>query len=137
MKPAPNPFRILALALDVTAAPAQDVPMGYKRNELGVIPEDWEAKRLGELAAFRNGPFGSALHKADYIDGGIPLINLNQTVLSGLQIQCPPTAGQRAIADALSDVDGLRGALETLIAKKRAIKQAAMPQLLTGNIPRI
>ncbi|HDO52084.1 MAG TPA: restriction endonuclease subunit S, partial [Rhizobiales bacterium] len=40
---------------------------------------------------------------------------------------------QRAIAEALSDVDGLLGALEALIAKKRAIKQAAMQQLLTGK----
>ena len=40
---------------------------------------------------------------------------------------------QRAIAEALSDVDGLLNALETLIAKKHAIKQAVMQQLLTGK----
>ena len=40
---------------------------------------------------------------------------------------------QRAIAEALSDVDGLLAALEALIAKKRAVKQAAMQQLLTGK----
>jgi len=40
---------------------------------------------------------------------------------------------QTAIADALSDVDGLIGSLEKLIAKKRAIKTAAMQQLLTGK----
>ena len=40
---------------------------------------------------------------------------------------------QRAIAEALSDVDGLLNALETLIAKKRTIKQATMQQLLTGK----
>ena len=40
---------------------------------------------------------------------------------------------QRAIAEVLSDVDGLIGALDALIAKKRAIKQAAMQQLLTGK----
>lgn len=45
----------------------------------------------------------------------------------------PPLAEQRAIAEALSDVDGLLGALDALIAKKRAIKQAAMQQLLTGK----
>ncbi|MCC6192946.1 MAG: restriction endonuclease subunit S [Burkholderiales bacterium] len=45
----------------------------------------------------------------------------------------PSLAEQRAIAEALSDVDGLLGALEALIAKKRAIKQAAMQQLLTGK----
>ncbi|MDG6251263.1 restriction endonuclease subunit S, partial [Methanocalculus sp.] len=50
------------------------------------------------------------------------------------QIPLPPTASeQRAIAAALSDADGLIGALDALIAKKRAIKQAAMQQLLTGK----
>jgi len=51
-----------------------------------------------------------------------------------LPIAYPPSiTEQRAIAAALSDADGLIGALETLIAKKRAIKQAAMQQLLTGR----
>jgi len=40
---------------------------------------------------------------------------------------------QRAIAETLSDVDGLLSSLEALIAKKRAIKQATMQQLLTGK----
>ena len=40
---------------------------------------------------------------------------------------------QRAIATALSDVDGLLGGLDRLIAKKRDLKQAAMQQLLTGQ----
>ena len=43
------------------------------------------------------------------------------------------SAEQRAIAVALLDVDALLGALEKLIDKKRAIKQAAMQQLLTGK----
>jgi type I restriction enzyme S subunit len=45
----------------------------------------------------------------------------------------PPLPEQRAIATALSDMDGLLGALERLIAKKRDLKQAAMQQLLTGQ----
>lgn len=40
---------------------------------------------------------------------------------------------QRAIAEVLSDGDRLLAALEALIAKKRAVKQAAMQQLLTGK----
>ena len=50
-----------------------------------------------------------------------------------LRIACPPPPEQRAIAEALSDVDELLGSLEKLIAKKRAIKQAVMQQLLTGK----
>ncbi|UFZ06298.1 restriction endonuclease subunit S [Bradyrhizobium ontarionense] len=42
-------------------------------------------------------------------------------------------AEQRSIAEALSDVDALLGALDRLIAKKRDLKQAAMQQLLTGQ----
>ena len=52
------------------------------------------------------------------------------------QLWLPPPDEQRAIAEALSDVDGLLGALDALIAKKRAIKQAAMQQLLTGKTRR-
>ncbi len=48
-------------------------------------------------------------------------------------VPIPPPAEQWAIAEALSDMDGLLGALEVLIAKNRAIKQATMQQLLTGK----
>ena len=50
-----------------------------------------------------------------------------------IRLALPPFPEQHAIAEALSDVDQLLGALEKLIAKKRAIKQAAMQQLLTGK----
>lgn len=42
-------------------------------------------------------------------------------------------AEQKAIAEALSDIDGLIAALDKKIAKKRLIKQGAMQQLLTGK----
>ncbi len=61
-----------------------------------------------------------------------PAINSRDVKL--IEIPCPPTvAEQRAIAEVLSDVDGLINALAALIAKKRAIKQATMQQLLTGK----
>ncbi len=206
---------------------------GYKMTEVGVIPEDWETKRLGECSRFRTGPFGSALHKSDYTEDGIPvinpmhivdgsikptwtmtvreqvakqlsefrlkpgeiiigrrgdmgrcalvqadqngwlcgtgsmivrcdngvdanflqrilsspqiitaitdlsvgttMINLNQSTLARLEIQLPPLPEQRAIAQALSDVDALLATLDQVIAKKRDLKQAAMQQLLTGK----
>lgn len=42
-------------------------------------------------------------------------------------------AEQKAIAEALGDIDGLIAALDKKIAKKRLIKQGAMQQLLTGK----
>ncbi|MDT8397453.1 MAG: restriction endonuclease subunit S [Pseudomonadales bacterium] len=59
--------------------------------------------------------------------------NIAKASLLALQLAYPPPPEQRAIVVALSDVDGMIGALEKLIAKKRAIKQAAMQQLLTGK----
>lgn len=50
-----------------------------------------------------------------------------------LRFPVAPLHEQRAIAEALSDVDELLGGLERLIAKKRDLKQAAMQQLLTGQ----
>ena len=58
---------------------------------------------------------------------------LNKQILSSLNIVLPPIAEQRAIAEALSDVDGLIAALDKKIAKKRLLKQGAMQQLLTGK----
>jgi type I restriction enzyme S subunit len=61
------------------------------------------------------------------------IAHLPKDKLETIALPLPPTIEQRAIAEALADVDGLLGALEALIAKKRAIKQAAMQQLLTGK----
>lgn len=54
-------------------------------------------------------------------------------VMSNLEISVPPIAEQRAIAKVLSDMDDFLGALDALIAKKQAVKQTAMQQLLTCN----
>jgi type I restriction enzyme S subunit len=218
-----------------TQAYAQEVPPGYKRTDVGVIPEDWRVRALGTIGKFKNGinkdkqdfgcgfPFINlldvfgvpkvsttssfglvnsspseremyALKSGDvlfvrssvkpegvglttlipddlrdtvfsgflirYRDNGVFALefkkhcfweagfrarlianstvsantNINQQALKSLQLAYPPDkAEQRAIAEALSDVDGLLGAMEALIAKKRAIKQATMQQLLTGK----
>jgi type I restriction enzyme S subunit len=59
--------------------------------------------------------------------------NIGQRNLSRVLAPVPPLVEQRAISEALSDVDGLLGGLDRLIAKKRDLKQAAMQQLLTGQ----
>lgn len=58
---------------------------------------------------------------------------LTKATLLTLPCAVPPLPEQRAIAEALSDVDALLGGLDRLIAKKRDLKQAAMQQLLTGQ----
>ncbi len=50
-----------------------------------------------------------------------------------LKLPLPTKEEQRRIAEALSDTDALIESQETLIAKKRAIKQGAMQELLSGR----
>lgn len=45
---------------------------GYKRTEVGVIPEDWDVKVVGELGATYGGLSGKS--KADFQDGQFPYI---------------------------------------------------------------
>jgi len=193
-----------------------EVKPGYKQTEVGVIPEEWEVKTLGEAVDFLDGrrrpvkdsdrarmrgniPYYGASGIVDYVndylfdedlillgeDGenilsrncrlafkisgknwvnnhahvlrpkpdfvldylveflesrdyaqyntGTAQPKLNKLVCSGIPVVQPPLPEQRAIAAALSDVDGLLGGLDRLIAKKRDLKQAAMQQLLTGQ----
>lgn len=199
---------------DSVKAHAQDVPSGYKRTDVGVIPEDWEVRLLSEHfriyaggdvpkhslsqtqsashpypvfanalqnhglygftnerrsrkdsltitargflghAEYRDEPFFPIVRllvlepigqlnarfstyavndrvKFAFESTGVPQLTAPQ--VGKYSIASPQPPEQRAIAEALSDVDELLGALEALIAKKRAIKQAAKQQLLTGK----
>ena len=221
----------------MTNVEAMKVPEGYKQTEVGVIPEDWDVKRMGDVFSilsgvsfsgefFSNkGPIlltpgnfrlagglyfeerntkrysGSYTKNAVFEKGDLlivmtdltsdcnllgkpafiesdelilhnqrigKLININnkcsrnfiyysllapiylsyiketatgstvrhtsnKSILTAPVILPSSKEEQTAIANALSDVDKLIAALETLIAKKSAIKTAAMQQLLTGK----
>jgi len=67
------------------------------------------------------------------ISTGLKVYGISKNALKGVSLPLPPPSEQRAIAAALSDVDALIAALDKLIAKKRAVKTAAMQQLLTGK----
>ena len=63
---------------------------------------------------------------------GVPGVNRND--LHEISVSLPPTlAEQHAIAEVLGDADALIESLEQLIAKKRAVKQGVMQELLTGK----
>jgi type I restriction enzyme, S subunit len=59
--------------------------------------------------------------------------SLNRNFIYPISVRVPRPPEQRAIAEALVDIDALIGGLNRLIAKKRDLKQAAMQQLLTGE----
>ena len=74
-----------------------ELKSGFKRSEVGVIPVDWTVAKLGAHATFKTGPFGSALHKSDYVHGGIPLINPMQ-IEDGKIVPTPSMAISAAAA---------------------------------------
>ncbi len=48
-------------------------PIGYKKTAVGIIPADWEVKRLSQIGELKNG-----INKdKDQFGFGFPLINLN------------------------------------------------------------
>ena len=64
-------------------------------------------------------------------DGGRGGLNL--TIIKNFPCAFPKLQEQNRIAEALSDVDSMISSLEKLIAKKKAVKQGAMQELLTGK----
>ncbi len=59
-----------------------EVPKGYKKTKVGMIPEDWEVKKLGETRdmedkySFTGGPFGSDLKTEHYTSNGVRVLQL-------------------------------------------------------------
>lgn len=47
-----------------------------KLNRRQLMPENWETYKLGEIAGVQTGPFGSQLHKKDYVEIGTPIITV-------------------------------------------------------------
>lgn len=67
------------------------------------------------------------------IVSGTNVKGIRASELGTIHVPVPALAEQKAISEALSDVDTLIESLEQLLAKKRAIKQGAMQELLTGK----
>ncbi|HEC93342.1 MAG TPA: restriction endonuclease subunit S, partial [Candidatus Atribacteria bacterium] len=48
----------------------EQIPLGYKKTEIGIIPEDWEVKRLGEVGCIIGGGTPNT-NKSEYWNGEI------------------------------------------------------------------
>ena len=49
------------------------IPPGYKQTEVGVIPEDWEVRTIGEMFRLNN---GCAFKPEDWKQSGVPIIRI-------------------------------------------------------------
>lgn len=86
------------------------------------------SKFFGYMMAFH---FVQNQLKESVVGGALP--TLSQKIVAGFMLPAPPLLEQRAIAEALSDMDELLGGLDRLIAKKRNLKQSVLQQLITGQ----
>lgn len=73
-----------------------------EHGEKSVRCENREVRKLGELASFRTGPFGSALHKSDYIIDGVPVIN-PMHIVDGRLVPTPEMTVTDSAARSLQD----------------------------------
>lgn len=99
--------------------------------------------RLLRIRPFPNGIYSkylsyyfkqrTTISRIESISVGQTMASLNTQLMNQFQVVVPTLTEQHAIATALSDVDELIDALENLIKKKKAIKQGAMQELLTGR----
>ena len=64
------------------------IPSGYKPSPLGPIPEDWEVKKLGEVAEMTSGTTPSRANIDFYSNGSIPCVkttDLNNGILNSTE----------------------------------------------------
>ena len=115
-------------------------------GRVGIVPNGFQGNISRELARLRIREDSCPEYIAHQLESGATQERIMRSVVGTTRLEfsiatlrkfplpIPPTKKeQRAIAEALSDVDGLLGGLDRLIAKKRDLKQAAMQQLLTGQ----
>jgi type I restriction enzyme S subunit len=105
---------------------------------LGVLNYHTWKVVVDEAAVSRNFFFHALKGLTEFIEGqahgASALVHVQKWQMEGFQLAIPEsTSEQEAIAEALSDADALIKSLEALIAKKRAIKQGAMQDLLSGG----
>ncbi len=72
------------------------MPAGYKRTEVGIIPEEWDVKPFGELFAFRNGVNAD---KESY-GQGVRFINVLEPITYS-HIHGPEITGQVTLPESL------------------------------------
>ena len=112
---------------------------GYKKTELGWIPEDWEVKRLGEVAEVYSGGTPSTVIR-EYYGGEIPWINsgdLNKTKIFSVEGRITELGLRNSSAKIIQPetlLIALYGATAGVVAISKI--EAAINQAVLAIIPR-
>jgi type I restriction enzyme S subunit len=112
----------------------EELPHAYYNSNLMRLEFDPQQVCSNEYANAALNAYGAINVLRGLATGTTSVAAIYTRDLLGMPFITPPISEQRAIAEALSDVDALLIALDRLIAKKRDLKQAAVQQLLSGQI---
>lgn len=110
-----------------------EIPLAYFNSNLMRLHFDPTVISSNEYANLTLNSEGTLSRLRAMATGTTSVAAIYTRDLLGLPIIVPPLPEQKAIAEALSDVDALISALSRLIAKKRHLRQGAMQRLLTGE----
>lgn len=103
------------------------VPVTTNQGFASLIPKDFRSTRYLYYWVQQNR--GKLLSRA----AGSTFLEISAPKVREIELLAPSAGEQERIGVALSDADDLIATLERLIAKKQAIKQGMMQQLLTGR----
>lgn len=110
-----------------------EIPVAYYNSNLMRLEFDPDQVCSNEYANYSLNTESAISRLRGLATGTTSVAAIYTRDLLKLQLLVPPLPEQRAIAQALSDVDALLATLDQVIIKKRDLKQAAMQQLLTGK----
>ena len=122
----------------------QHIPSGYKSSPLGIIPEDWEVKRLGEIARIGSGGTPSKANQ-EYWGGNIPWITtalLNNPYIDavdefiteqGLKNSSAQLLNSGVLLMAMYGQGQTRGKVSKLLIKASTNQACAFIDIHTGN----
>ena len=120
------------------------IPSGYKPSPLGIIPEDWEVKRLGEIARIGSGGTPSKANQ-EYWGGNIPWITtalLNNPYIDavdefiteqGLKNSSAQLLNSGVLLMAMYGQGQTRGKVSKLLIKASTNQACAFIDIHTGN----
>ncbi len=116
-----------------------EVPEGYKRTKVGIIPEDWEVKRLGSVCEMYSGGTPKTSNR-DYYNGDIPWItsgDLNKGKIKSVSGKISKSGLKNSSAKMINKGDlllalyGATAGVSAISAIDAAINQAVLAILPT------
>ena len=80
---------------DGRRALSKEVPVGYKRTEVGVIPEEWSFQSLGTICDVRDGTHESPRFYSE----GVPFVTSKNIVNGSLDLETPRASNTSYISE--------------------------------------